>query len=82
MRCSQCIELFDDYIDGVLTRDTMEKIQAHLRECKHCRVIFHTYSLTIRLSKSCETFNTLSKERIKKLKQTLTRSLRMENKEM
>jgi len=82
MKCSQCIELFDDYIDGLLTRDTIEKIQAHLKECSHCRVIFRTYSLTIRLSRRGETFRTLSAERLRSLKETITSKLRMQNKDI
>jgi len=78
MKCRHCIELFSDYIEGTLSKDLMNEVKSHISRCERCRILLHTYSLTIRLSKKGETFYRVSPLMMDRLKSLLNTRLGIE----
>ena len=52
MTCSEFIEGFSDYVDGVAEPDAMEGAELHLQACESCRRYEHTYRRGISLLRS------------------------------
>ena len=52
MTCSEFIEGFSDYVDGVAEPDAMEGAELHLQVCESCRRYEHTYRRGISLLRS------------------------------
>ncbi|GEM_PF-6488001 len=36
IKCSEIVEVLDDYAEGILNAETTKKIQNHLRSCENC----------------------------------------------
>ncbi|MCD6569088.1 MAG: zf-HC2 domain-containing protein [Deltaproteobacteria bacterium] len=68
MNCKKIIALLHDYMDENLPEDLKEEINSHLNECKKCKALFHTYSLTITLTKKVETYCNVTPEMMDRLK--------------
>lgn len=51
MTCSEFIEGFSDYIDGVSNIDVIEAAKTHLQDCESCRRYEHTYRRGVTLLK-------------------------------
>jgi anti-sigma factor RsiW len=51
MTCSEFIEGFSDYIDGVSDPDDIEAARTHLEDCESCRRYEHTYRRGVTLLK-------------------------------
>lgn len=67
MNCRICAELLQDYVDHSLTSELLEELADHIENCEHCRVIFHTYSLTVHLSHQAVPTHPVSPEMINRL---------------
>ncbi len=52
MTCSEFIQGFSDYIDGVSNSDGIEAARTHLQSCESCRRYEHTYRRGVTLLKS------------------------------
>lgn len=46
MNCRELIAVLDDYLEGVLTPEDREDLEAHLRACAPCRAYLATYRKT------------------------------------
>jgi anti-sigma factor RsiW len=44
--CQDCIDLLLDYVDGALSADLKERLEAHLAGCPPCEDFLKTYSVT------------------------------------
>ncbi|MEA3222319.1 MAG: zf-HC2 domain-containing protein [Thermodesulfobacteriota bacterium] len=76
MNCKKIIALLYDYMDEDLPPDLMEEVSSHLDKCKMCKTLFHTYSLTIRLTNKVETHHNVPPEMLSRLKALLHTKLR------
>lgn len=56
MSCQKLWEFLSDYIDGDLSKELRQKIEAHMDGCEHCRVVVDTTNKTIQLC-NCDTEN-------------------------
>lgn len=50
--CKDYLSNFSDYLDGDLDPELCTQLQAHLRDCADCRVVFNTMQKTIELYRS------------------------------
>ena len=46
MTCRDAINVIADFLDGVLSRDTGEDLERHLRDCAPCQAYLNTYRKT------------------------------------
>jgi predicted anti-sigma-YlaC factor YlaD len=47
--CRDLLRLLPDYIEGQADADLCARIEVHLAECRHCRVVVDTLENTIKL---------------------------------
>ena len=47
--CDLVLTHLNDYIDQALSPDLCDELEAHLAECKNCRVVFDTLNKTLYL---------------------------------
>jgi anti-sigma factor RsiW len=52
MKCKECIEFLNDYLDGSLPQPQREVFETHLQRCPPCMVYLETYRKTIAASKA------------------------------
>jgi anti-sigma factor RsiW len=54
--CEEAARIITDYVSGGLDRPTVERFEAHLKECPDCVSFLETYKEAIRAGKSlsCE----------------------------
>ena len=57
MTCTEFLALLDDLIDGSVTPETRDELQAHLGRCSHCEVILNTTRKTIEIYRSHELYD-------------------------
>ncbi len=48
-KCSEYIGNLNDYLDGELTPDLCDEIEAHIGECNNCRIMVDTLKQTVTL---------------------------------
>ncbi len=49
MKCKKVIQEISSYLDGELDEELKRSLEAHLKACHHCQVIFDTTQKTIEL---------------------------------
>ncbi len=49
MKCRECLEQISDYLDGGIDAELRHTLEAHLRGCRHCRIVFDSTRKTIEL---------------------------------
>ncbi|MEE9442274.1 MAG: zf-HC2 domain-containing protein [candidate division Zixibacteria bacterium] len=54
--CRELAEMLSDYIDGELDKELCSELEAHLKGCKNCRLVFDSMKMTVRLCRNgvCE----------------------------
>lgn len=52
--CEAILELLSDYIDGELSPELCEALEAHMRECPNCYIVVDTLRKTVVLYRSLE----------------------------
>jgi predicted anti-sigma-YlaC factor YlaD len=52
MTCTEFMARLDDLIDNVVTSNTRAELEAHLRDCSHCEVVYNTTRKTIEIYRS------------------------------
>jgi anti-sigma factor RsiW len=70
--CRQLCDLLFDYVNGELTPERAEVLEAHLKVCPPCVVHLETYRITITLSRKLPC-RSLSPECEKRLREKLAR---------
>jgi predicted anti-sigma-YlaC factor YlaD len=50
--CRELLRAFCDYLDGALDPQFREGIDLHLKDCRHCRILYQTTRTTLDLYKS------------------------------
>ena len=48
-KCSQVLTELNDYVDGELSPELCVELEAHLDECKNCRIVLDTLHKTVYL---------------------------------
>lgn len=49
VKCKDCLKEISNYLEGGLSEDLRRDLEAHLRGCSHCKVVFDTTQRTIEL---------------------------------
>ena len=49
LSCREFLALFGDYLDGLLTEEVHQELEAHLSQCRTCQVIYDSTQKTLRL---------------------------------
>jgi len=71
--CGALLELLSDYVDGELSPELCEVLEAHMRECPNCYIVVDTLRKTVALYRSLE-----PPEMPAEVEQRLFRVLRLE----
>lgn len=53
LTCDQLLGMLTDYLDGQSRDEICHEIEAHISECKNCRVVVDTTRRTISLVHAC-----------------------------
>jgi anti-sigma factor (TIGR02949 family) len=54
--CSQIIAQLSDYLDGEVSPETRQVVEAHLAKCRRCSVVYSTTRQTLRIVTECGAF--------------------------
>jgi predicted anti-sigma-YlaC factor YlaD len=54
--CSQIMAQLSDYLDGEVSRDTKQMVEAHLAKCRRCSLVYSTTRRTLRIVTECGAF--------------------------
>lgn len=74
--CSHLLEHLSEYIDGDLDNEALcEEIEAHLKGCENCRVVYNTLEKTVSLYQQSAQQTSLPNE----VRRRLFRELHMED---
>lgn len=57
MTCKEFLAQLDDLIDGAIPPETRAALEAHLKSCEHCEVVYNTTRKTIQIYRSNELFD-------------------------
>jgi anti-sigma factor RsiW len=49
LSCNDCIKHISEYLDGRMEADLRERLEEHLKMCRHCHVVFDSTRKTIEL---------------------------------
>ncbi len=49
MNCKDCLKDISDYLEGALSDSLRRELEAHLKTCRHCKVVFDTTRKTVEL---------------------------------
>ena len=52
-QCHSLLAYLSDYVDGELGADLCQELEAHLAECRDCRIVVDTLRKTISLYHTC-----------------------------
>jgi len=50
--CRELLRALCDYLDGAVDAQSRERIDRHLKDCRHCRILCQTTRMTLDLYKS------------------------------
>jgi len=54
--CSQIVALLSDYLDGDISPEMKQLVEAHLAKCHRCSVVYSTTRQTLRIVTECGAF--------------------------
>ena len=52
-KCQSLLAYLSDYVDGDLSAELCQELEAHLAECQDCRIVVDTLRKTISLYHTC-----------------------------
>ena len=52
-QCKSLLVFLSDFVDGELSEELCQEIQAHTAECERCRIVVDTLRKTISLYQEC-----------------------------
>ena len=50
--CREFLNALCDYLDGAVDAPSRERVDRHLKDCRHCRILCQTTRMTLDLYKS------------------------------
>jgi putative zinc finger protein len=56
LSCAEFLAEFGEYLDDAADPDLRAKLEAHLRECRSCQVIYDSTRKTIKIVTDCDSF--------------------------
>lgn len=54
--CSQIMAQLSDYLDGEVSAQTRQMVEAHLANCRRCSLVYSTTRRTLRVVTDCGAF--------------------------
>lgn len=56
IECSQIVAELSDYLDGAVSPETRQVVEAHLAKCRRCSLVYSTTRETLRIVTECGVF--------------------------